>query len=485
LALGQQQLAQSGSQFDRSLSATTRAQDLDRALQQTLGLGNLDVAKQNANTSATGVANQYDLGLRNYGLDVSRLGEDARQFNATNSLAQVQTLGDLDLRRAGLLQNDAQFGASLAQRANEFGATDFRQSQSLGLQDSAQRIALAQSQAQILAQIAAMPGFASLPDAQKQAIMQSISQNGPGASANITGNNPYLAAQYGTTSIYQPLAYTSPLQGWNPNYGGLLGSGSGTSGYQPFRPYVPPTYTPPSGGGASGGGFTPSTPTPTGTGGLPGGVGGFLGNGGQLGNGGLSGYGGLPSFTAAPMPGGSTTSGTPSPAAGTTNGTPAAAPQSTWDPMDLASALGYVTNASQRYGMTPNGTPIPGATRPASVGATSRPTSPQFTQQGNLTNATPGSLEAQDNWWMPQQAGYVFNPYTNTWDDPNSAAYQQRDQEVTNQALPEFYAQHTGDPAADQALWDKLRQKYLDAAFGGAAQYSSGGNATYSPTQLH
>jgi hypothetical protein len=153
--------------------------------------------------------------------------------------------------------------------------------------------------------------------------------------------------------------------------------------------------------------------------------------------------------------------------------------------MDLASALGYVTNASQRYGMTPNGTPIPGATRPASVGATSRPTSPQFTQQGNLTNATPGSLEAQDNWWMPQQAGYVFNPYTNTWDDPNSAAYQQRDQEVTNQALPEFYAQHTGDPAADQALWDKLRQKYLDAAFGGAAQYSSGGNATYSPTQLH
>jgi hypothetical protein len=107
-----QQLQAAGLQGDMVTQGMQLSQSgIQNALNALLGLGDLGVAQQNANTNqqnantnqqnadtnATSVSNQYNLGLLQLGVDQQRLDESARQFDARLAL-------DRDLRNDDLKQ---------------------------------------------------------------------------------------------------------------------------------------------------------------------------------------------------------------------------------------------------------------------------------------------------------------------------------------------------------------------------------------------
>jgi hypothetical protein len=111
--LGQRQLGQQGYQFERGLGEQGRQFDIESELARILGVGNLGVAQQQANTQQAGTLGQLGIArdqLTQQGTQFERsMGEEGRQFDIQQQLAQALGLGGLDLQNRQLTQQGSQF----------------------------------------------------------------------------------------------------------------------------------------------------------------------------------------------------------------------------------------------------------------------------------------------------------------------------------------------------------------------------------------
>lgn len=250
--LGAQQLAQSGSQFQQNLG-----------LQQQLGLGNLGVQQQQANTAQTSalgnlalgqgqlglaqgeavgdIGGQSTLGAQSLGLQqqlgLGNLGVAQQQANTQ----QAGTMGNLALGQGqlGVQQNaqsiqQQQFQQSFAQNASQFGQTYALQQaqQDLNQQVQTGQLSIAQANQQ-LAQLQNTQQNTLATNAQSnqasqfaQQLAQSLQQS---TTADATQNRAIdvQGQTSGTNMLMQLLQILGPNTDWSTLLGKLPGTVTG------------------------------------------------------------------------------------------------------------------------------------------------------------------------------------------------------------------------------------------------------------------
>lgn len=180
LALGAAQSSGNLGLQGQQLGENTRQFDIQQALAQQLGLGGLGLQ-----TRAQGLSEQ--LGLGNLGLQQQQFGEGQRQFDLQQSLAQQLGLGNLAEQQAGREQQGSQFSQSQAQQNSQF-------SRQMQLQQAAQTL-----DAQV------RTGQLTLQQAQQQlAELQNTQQFGLQTSAQTAQQQQFadqLAQQLGLATM--------------------------------------------------------------------------------------------------------------------------------------------------------------------------------------------------------------------------------------------------------------------------------------------
>jgi hypothetical protein len=385
-ALERERLAQGGQQFDRSLAEQGRQFDtstgLDTrrlALEQTLGLGNLGLEGQRvtnqANQFGQSLAEQRRQADRGYGLDERRLSADVDAQAADRALRAELGRGDLALNRDRLTADTSLNQGRLALDTNRLAqdtySTDaqrsldaWRAAQGLGLDYNRLAVDQQQGRNQILSSILQSLGLSGL-DADTAKSLGSFlatslaSDGGPFGGGSAAGNfSPNLSFDVGAALGSAP--------------GGPSGAWTGIGP----RPGLPTGSTP-------GGPVTSATGTS-----YFGGTGPYRFNPGETG---IDPSTWLPSVRP--------------PDAGSYYGVDPAGRNRYITPGETQRNAAAVAEQMARLGVRPDGTRIPGASRPATVPGPA-PT-PQTTEQ----------------WWALQQAGYVFDPNRSVWVDPSQVPW--------------------------------------------------------------
>lgn len=190
LDLNRQQLAQSGAQFDKSYGLQERQAgeqarqfDLQQELARTLGVGGLDLQKQQLAQSGS----QFD----------RTFGEQGRQFDLQQELSKTLGLGNLDLQKQQLAQSGNQFQQTydLNKQAQDTAARQFEQT--YGLNKTAQD----QQAQQFKDQLAQQLGIAKMGDDTQNRSLQ-LGEN--------QGNNAFLV------SLLQALGKDADLSKYLP-----------------------------------------------------------------------------------------------------------------------------------------------------------------------------------------------------------------------------------------------------------------------------